>query len=130
MTYDCVFDSYAWIEYFRGSRKGEKVKEYIENGNGVTPMIVIAELSAKYSTENWDFWGDDFRFIISKSVVHDLTMEIANLAGRTRKIMRENRPRFGLADAIIFETGQTVNAPVVTGDPHFKGLPNVIYIGN
>ena len=64
------------------------------------------------------------------SVVYDLTMEIANLAGRTRKIMKESRPRFGLADAIIFETGQAVNAPVVTGDPHFKGLPDVIYIGN
>lgn len=55
MSYDWVFDSYAWIEYFRGSRKGERVRKYVEDGRGVTPMIVIAELSAKYSMENWDF---------------------------------------------------------------------------
>jgi len=26
-----VFDSYAWIEYFRGSEEGEKVDEYIKS---------------------------------------------------------------------------------------------------
>ena len=31
MTFDCVFDSYAWIEYFRGSKKGKTVKKFIEN---------------------------------------------------------------------------------------------------
>jgi len=92
-------------------------------------MIVIAELSAKYHTENWDFWDDDFRFIISKSVVYDLTIDIANKVGKTRKIMREDRQHFGLADAIILETGKAVNAPIITGDPHFEGLSDVIYIG-
>jgi len=130
MSYDCVFDSYAWIEYFRGSRKGEKVRKYVEDENGVTPMIVIAELSAKYNTENWDFWEDDFHFIISKSYIYDLTLEIAERAGKTRKAMRNKRKNFGLADAIILETGKAVSAPVITGDPHFKGLNDTIFIGD
>jgi len=130
MSYDCVFDSYAWIEYFRGSRKGEKVRKYVEDEKTVTPMIVIAELSAKYNTENWDFWGDDLHFIISKSYIYDLTLEIAERAGKTRKAMRKERQNFGLADAIILETGKAVSAPVITGDPHFKGLDNTIFIGD
>ena len=122
MTFDCVFDSYAWIEYFRGSKKGEKVKKFVENKKGVTPIIVIAELSAKYHKEGWDFWKSDLQFIIAKSVIFDLTLEIASTAGKTRKDMRKEKPNFGLADAIILETGKIINAPILTGDPHFKGL--------
>ncbi|MDP6155471.1 MAG: PIN domain-containing protein [Candidatus Thermoplasmatota archaeon] len=130
MSYDCVFDSYAWIEYFRGSPKGEKVRNYVENEKGVTPMIVIAELSAKYNAENWDFWEDDLHFIMSKSYIYNLNIDIAERAGKTRKIMRSKRRNFGLADAIILETGKAVSAPVITGDPHFKGLDNTIFIGD
>jgi len=44
--------------------------------------------------------------------------------------MRSKRRNFGLADAIILETGKAVSAPVITGDPHFKGLDNTIFIGD
>jgi len=128
MSFDCVFDSYAWIEYFRGSKKGKKVKEFVETKKGVTPIIVVAELSAKYHKENWDFWEEDLQFIITKSVVYDLTIDIANDAGKTRMLMRKEQPNFGLADAIIFETGKKLNAPILTGDPHFKGLSQTIFI--
>ena len=93
-------------------------------------MIVIAELSAKYNAENWDYWKDDLHFIISKSYIYDLTLDIAERAGKTRKVMRSDRQNFGLADAIILETGKAVSAPVITGDPHFKGLNDVIFIGD
>ena len=44
--------------------------------------------------------------------------------------MRRSHPNFGLADAIIYETAKSENAPVLTGDEHFKGVENVIYIKN
>jgi len=44
--------------------------------------------------------------------------------------MRMERQVFGLSNAIILETGKVVCAPVITGDPHFKGLDNTIYIGD
>jgi predicted nucleic acid-binding protein len=61
-------------------------------------------------------------------ILIDLTKEIAIKAGETKKEMRKSHPNFGLADAIIFETAQSVNAPVLTGDEHFKDVENVIYI--
>ena len=121
MTYDYVFDSYAWIEYFRGSEKGKKVKKFVEKKNSVTPSIVIVELSAKYHHENWDFWDEDLSFILSKSVIYDLNLDIANKAGQTRTVMRKDRARFGLADAIILETGRLVDAPIFHADETYPG---------
>ena len=47
-----VLDTFAWVEYFIGSERGERVKNFIETNNCVTPTIVIAEISAKYVSEN------------------------------------------------------------------------------
>ena len=44
MSYEYVIDSYAWIEYFRGSEQGKSAKEYIESMDSVTSSITIAEL--------------------------------------------------------------------------------------
>ncbi|MEM3958609.1 MAG: hypothetical protein QXO47_10470 [Thermoproteota archaeon] len=34
-----------------------------------------------------------------------------------------------LTDGIVLATGRTLKAKIVTGDEHFKGLDEVIYIG-
>jgi predicted nucleic acid-binding protein len=90
--------------------------------------FVLAELSDKYHREGWKFWEEDLEFILAKTEIIDLTKEIAIKAGETKKMMRNSHPNFGLADAIIYETAQNVNAPVLTGDEHFKDVENVIYI--
>jgi predicted nucleic acid-binding protein len=128
MSCDAVIDSYAWIEYFKGTEYGRRAAKYIERGNCATPTIVLAELSDKYHREGWKFWEDDLEFILAKTEIIDLTKEIAIKAGEIKKMMRNSHPNFGLADAIIYETAQSVNAPVLTGDEHFKGVENVIYI--
>jgi predicted nucleic acid-binding protein len=128
MSFDAVIDSYAWIEYFKGSESGRRAEKYIESGNCATPTIVLAELSDKYHREGWKFWEEDLEFILSKTEIIDLTKEIAIKAGETKKKMRRGHPNFGLADAIIFETAKSENASVLTGDEHFKGVENVIYI--
>ncbi|MCW3133680.1 MAG: hypothetical protein N2V78_05060 [Methanophagales archaeon] len=33
MSYDAVIDSYAWIEYFKGSGSGRRAEKYIESEN-------------------------------------------------------------------------------------------------
>nr|MDO8043795.1 PIN domain-containing protein [Candidatus Baldrarchaeota archaeon] len=50
-----IFDSYAWIEFFIGSRLGEKVRRYLEEGHEVVvPDIVLAEIARKYWREGFD----------------------------------------------------------------------------
>ena len=51
-----AYDTYAWIEYFRGSGKGAVVKRLLEPQEGHTPSIVIAEVVRKYRREGF---GED-----------------------------------------------------------------------
>jgi predicted nucleic acid-binding protein len=130
MKYEAVVDSYAWIEYFRGSGKGMKAKPIIESGKTCTPTIVLAELSSKYHMERPGQWAEAYDFILSTSAVVDLTLRIATEAGKTRNEMRKHKKGFGMADAIILVTARTYGSKVLSGDRHFKGLPEVIYIGD
>ena len=44
-----TFDSSAWVEYFRGSTAGRKVKDVLEGDEVLfTPSICLAELKTKY----------------------------------------------------------------------------------
>ena len=128
MKFDAVIDTYAWVEYFRGTAMGKKAKKYIESGRCITPTIVLAELSDKYFREDYETWDEDFNFILGKTTIVELTKDIAINAGKTKNIMRKTRPEFGMADAIIYETAKKYGTAVLTGDIHFKGLENVIYI--
>ena len=51
-----VLDSYAWIEYFLGSYKGEKVGKIVEAEENelFTPSIVVAEVTSVASREKRD----------------------------------------------------------------------------
>ncbi len=129
MRYDAVVDAYAWIEYFRGSRKGEKVKAYIEGGRTATPVIVIAELADKYVREGLGAWKTDLDYILSNSTIAELSVEIASKAGHTKNAMRKEQAGFGIADAIILETARAFKTKVLTGDPHFRGLKEAIFLG-
>ena len=51
-SYDFLIDSYAWIEYFRGTRRGENVREFIEGGSAATSVLTLAEMHEKYLREN------------------------------------------------------------------------------
>ena len=129
MTYRYVIDSYAWIEYFRGTSKGKKVKEILESQPCFTPSIVIAELSNKYAKQNYVFWETDLQFIAENSSIIALDKEIANTAGKIKVAVRKKyKTDFGLADAIILSTARQINAKVVTGDTHFEELGNVEFL--
>jgi len=62
----CVIDSFAWFEYFLGSTAGARARPFIESSKGITPTIVIAELSMKYRREDLAF-AEDLDFIIGKT---------------------------------------------------------------
>ena len=125
MSYEFIIDSYAWVEYFKGSKQGKVAKHYIENKISATSVITIAELSEKYERENKSF-EEDFNFIISQTKIIQLDIEIALLAG---KINNENKKRiknWGMADAIILSSARLNKGKVVTGDEHFRNFDSVM----
>ena len=125
MTYDFVIDSYAWVEYFKGTEEGTIAKEYIEGKDCVTCSITIAELSEKYKRENKKF-DEDFDFIIGRTKIIDLNTQIALMAGEINCENKKKIKNWGMSDSIILATSKLLNAKVVTGDPHFSSLGAVM----
>ncbi len=116
-----VYDTYAWIEYFRGSEKGAVVKRLLETQEGYTPSIVLAEVARKYRREGFN--EDDILkrllFIVSKTEVVTIDIEISLKASEIylellelSKKLRLRTP--SLADAIVYSIAMLKQDKLVT----------------
>ncbi|MBO3841061.1 MAG: PIN domain-containing protein [Candidatus Brockarchaeota archaeon] len=131
-----VADSYAWIEYFLGSDYGRILKDYIDTEELATPSIVLAEVARKYLREGV---GEEdvvkrLNFIVASSIVKEVDPELSITAAKAYLELSEKAKAKGLrkpslTDGIVLATGRTLKAKIVTGDEHFKGLDEVVYMG-
>ncbi|AEM38438.1 PilT protein domain protein [Pyrolobus fumarii 1A] len=133
-----VVDTYAWVEVLRGSREGRKALEVIGAAQEVyTPSIVLVELAAKLAREgaSEEEIHDTLREILEASDLVEITPRLAVEAAKCRRILEEHAKRRGLrskpslADAIILAAARMLGAKVLTGDKHFEGLPETIWLG-
>lgn len=127
MTSAEVIDTFAWIEYFAGSARGEKAKPYIEKGDAITPVLVIAELTDKYVREGMDP-AERLKFMRTKTMIASLDDETAEAAGRISAERRSKVKGWGLVDSCVLATARAKGTKVVTGDNHFEGLSEAIII--
>ena len=125
-----VMDSYAWIEYFMGTKVGEKAKSIIENSEEkITPTICLAEVYAKtLKVESQELAEKQKIFIKEKSALISLDELIAVESAKVQTKMKKEIDGWGLADSIVYATAMVKKAEVVTGDEHFKKLKNVLFI--
>ena len=123
-NYETVIDSYAWIEYFKGTSSGEKAREFVEKGSAATSAITLAELQEKYLREKWDSFEEDLKFITTKTAVIQLDRPISLLAGMINYQNKKQKKGWGMADSIVLATARISSAIVVTGDLHFEHLPD------
>lgn len=121
MSYKYLIDSYAWVEYFNGTKKGEVAKKYIEGGESATCVITLAELAEKYARENKRF-EEDKEFIITKTKIIQINEGIAVSAGNINAENKKKIKNWGMADALILASSLIIEARVVTGDEHFRSL--------
>jgi len=125
-----VIDSYAWIEYFMGTKAGKKVKPIIEGlEEKITPTICLAEIYAKtIRVESEELAEKQRVFIKERSALASLDEKTAIESAKLNVTMKKKIKGWGLADSIVYATGLLKKAEVVTGDKHFKELTNVIFI--
>jgi predicted nucleic acid-binding protein len=129
-----VIDTYAWVEYLIGSRIGTKAKDYIETGQALTPSIVLVELRKWYLREIEEGRRSEremqlhFQFIESVTEVVLLDTSLALKAGETDFLMKKRVRNWPIADSVIYATARSRAAQVVTVDPHFRGLEEVIFL--
>lgn len=134
MSSSCVIDTYAWVEYLLGSRAGKVAKEYIEGTSAITPSVVLLELRKWYLKEveagrrSEREMQAHLAFVQSRTNVVPLDAALALKAGQTDFLMKKRLKGWPLADSIVLATASARAAKVVTGDPHFKGLEDVVYV--
>ena len=100
----------------------------LEKDEIVTSVIALAELSDKYARENREF-EPFLEFIQGKAKIIPLHQSIAVEAGKLKKELREIEKNVSLADAIHFQTAKSVGAVFVTGDPDFKLVDGILFLG-
>ena len=123
-----VFDTYAWIEYFEGSKKGEVVTEYLEKSNKIyTPLVVLLELSYKADKEKWDF-KKLLNFIKIKSEIIGINETFVFSFGNLYNTLKKQNRGFGFVDAVILNTAILNEAKVLTGDKHFSKVDRAILL--
>ena len=123
-----LLDSFAWMEYFMGTHKGEKVKRFVEDNSQLyTSPIVIAEIYSKSLRTDGNA-QERTDFIIKRCAVVILDEKIAIEAARIHAEKKVKFPDFGLDDAIILASARSRNMKVLTGDPHFKNFIDAVML--
>lgn len=129
-----MIDTHAWVEYLLGTKTGAKARTYIEGGRGLTPSIVLSELRRWYLREieagrrSQREMQTHFAYIESITEIVPLDTPLALQAGETDFLMKKRVKDWPLADSIIYATAKSRLAHLVSGDPHFESLEDVIFL--
>ncbi len=124
-----VIDSWAWIEYFTGSESGKKAKTIIENPENhiITHWINISEVVSISKRKEKDYKTiSETLLSISEIFVGD--NDFAVFVGQKHAEIKAKIKDFGLIDACVLATAEKTGAKIITGDPHFKGMKNVVML--
>jgi len=124
-----IIDSYAWIEYFIGSTKGEILKKLFSNqaNTFLTLPCCLGEIKGWALREQRNF-TDLLTIIRANSTIPPLNDDDWIKAAEARFTQRKKRKGFGFIDAVILVKQQELSCKVITGDAHFKGLKDVIFL--
>jgi len=120
-----LLDSWVWIAHFEG--RSIVARRYIEGMENICmSAITIAEVAQKYSSHGEKTVNSRINDMIRRSPMIPVDRKIATLAG----MLRHKEIQGGIADAIILATARIGHHTIVTGDQHFKDLPDVVFIGD
>jgi len=118
-----IVDSSCWLEFFAGSKVGEKVALIIEDtDNLIVPSITLYEVFKKLLIELDEDNGLLAVAHMKQGKVVDLDSDLSVYAAKIGKDYQ-----LAMADSIIYAVSKKYNAILWTQDKHFKLLPNVKY---
>lgn len=123
-----LLDSWIWIEIFKRTPKSSLLVERIRNEKRYTSTLSLAEV-AFWCTQNGLNPHQYTENIQKNATVLHVNEPVAIEAGKRLAVLRPQIRGIGMVDAIIYTQAQSANMPVLTGDPHFRNLPGVQFIG-
>jgi predicted nucleic acid-binding protein len=120
-----LLDTYAWIEFFRGTRKGIEVRKTLREARCCTAVVSLAEIVEWCLRNRLEARiGDYLKAVAKSSIVIGLDEETAAVAGRINHERKQKARGWGMVDSLILATAVSYNMNVLTGDVHFTDLPN------
>jgi len=120
-----TFDSWAWVEYFKGSPEGAIVRAMIEGTEVLfTPAVCLAEIKAKFISEDRDP-EERLQFIKSRTSIIDVNSEVAEDAADLKM-----QHRLHMVDALVLACARACGSELITGDKHFRGVPGVTLLAS
>lgn len=122
-----LLDTYAWVEMFDKSQKGKKVRELLNSDVIWTADSTAGEITAWALRNNHDA-GLFLRSVRQHSKMVDLNYNLWIEAAYIRSELRLERKNIGMLDTLLLAIQKLHNVVIVTGDPHFKGLKNVLFL--
>ncbi len=123
-----LWDTHAWVEFLNNSPTGQHVAKMLETEAPQTAMPTISELYS-WAQKNGKDPHVILKIVRSGSQLMEFTNGIAELAGQIHHENKGQAKGFGMVDAMIYATAIANGLKVLTGDPHFEGKRDVIYIG-
>ena len=120
-----MIDSWAWIEYFKGTALGQRAKPFVEGNDEIlVSSLNVAEVYLFCLRHRPNETNSFIGFLLKSSFVIPPSTEMAIDAAK-----HKHEKKMGMTDAIIYSTAQKHGARIVTGDDDFKGMEGVEYIG-
>lgn len=131
-----IVDSFAWIEFLAGSPQGDQVHELLARAEVViTPDLVLAEVARKLRRDGVASGtvGRKLQDMSTLSRIAPVSVEVALGVFDADAELRESaRVRClgspGIADAIVLSMARTFEGSILTGDPHFRGFSETIWL--
>jgi PIN domain nuclease of toxin-antitoxin system len=122
-----IMDTSGWIEFFRKSKVGEKIRELIIDGEIITPTVVLGELRKKYVDEGYEDekFQEDYGIIRFLGETEHLSSDVAIKAGELRATCGVKD--ISLVDCIILTLAKLMEGKAISTDRHFKDQEYAIY---
>jgi predicted nucleic acid-binding protein len=131
-----TIDTFAWIEIIRGSPLGKRAKDLLEGSDRcITPSIVLAEVASKRVSDGASDLAirNELTAIREASEVFPISETVAMLGARATVELRQAAQSArlqipGLADGLVLATARVAHSKLLTGDPHFRSLPETLWL--
>lgn len=121
-----MIDSWTWVEYWKGGRSSRAAASYIDGDEeafvSTMNLLEIYSWVARYYGESVakNKLETVEKRCFSIPVEKGIAIEAAKL---------KLKHKLGIADSVILATAKNLNAKLVTGDPDFKKMEGVTFIG-
>ena len=124
-----IIDTYAWVEYFIGSKEGQRVKELFENRKNkfVTMECCLAELRGWCIRNNIKF-QEILGIVETNSEVLPVSRNNWVNAAFIKSEMMKTIRDFGLIDSILVAKQKELKCKIITADKHFKNLKGIEFL--